>query len=52
LAHRYYELEYEMIENTVRHDLDQLEIVIRHILSEQGTTWQFRSFADLENASY
>ena len=52
LAHRYYELEYEMIEGTVKHDLDQLEIVIRQILSDEGTTWQFRSFADLENASY
>jgi hypothetical protein len=29
-----------------------LEIVIRQILSDEGTTWQFRSFADLENASY
>jgi len=41
-----------MIENTVKHDLDQLELVIRQILSEQGSTWQFRSFADRENASY
>jgi uncharacterized protein with HEPN domain len=52
LAHRYYELEYEMIEGTVKHDLDQLEIVIRQILADEGTTWQFRSFADLTNASY
>ena len=52
LAHRYYELEYEMIEGTVKHDLDQLEIVIRQILSDEGTTWQFRSFADLVDASY
>jgi uncharacterized protein with HEPN domain len=52
LAHRYYELEYEMIEDTVKHDLDQLEIVIRQILADEGTTWQFRSFADLIDASY
>jgi uncharacterized protein with HEPN domain len=52
LAHRYYELEYEMIEDTVKHDLDQLEIVIRQILADEGTTWQFRCFADLIDASY
>ena len=50
IAHDYFGIDFSTLENTVRHDLDQLEIVIRHILSEQGTTWQFRSFADLVDA--
>jgi uncharacterized protein with HEPN domain len=52
IAHDYFGIDFSTLENTVRHDLDQLEIVIRHILSEQGTTWQFRSFTDLVDASY
>jgi uncharacterized protein with HEPN domain len=52
IAHDYFGVDFSILENTVKHDLDQLEIVIRQILSDEGTTWQFRSFADLENASY
>ena len=52
IAHDYFGVDFSILENTVKHDLDQLEIVIRQILSDEGTTWQFRSFAGLENASY
>ena len=52
IAHDYFGVDFSILENTVRHDLDQLEIVIRQILSDEGTTWQFRSFADLTDASY
>jgi len=52
IAHDYFGIDFSTLENTVRHDLDQLEIVIRQILSDEGTTWQFRSFADLSDASY
>jgi uncharacterized protein with HEPN domain len=52
IAHDYFGVDFSILENTVKHDLEQLEIVIRHILSEQGTTWQFRSFAYLTDASY
>jgi uncharacterized protein with HEPN domain len=52
IAHDYFGVDFSILENTVKHDLDQLEIVIRQILSDEGTTWQFRSFADLTDASY
>jgi uncharacterized protein with HEPN domain len=52
IAHDYFGIDFATLESTVRHDLDQLEIVIRQILADEGTTWQFRSFADLTNASY
>jgi len=52
IAHDYFGVDFSILENTVKHDLDQLEIVIRQILSDEGTTWQFRSFADLVDASY
>ena len=52
IAHDYFGVDFSILENTVKHDLDQLEIVIRQILSDEGTTWQFRSFADLTHASY
>ena len=52
IAHDYFGIDFLTLENTVKHDLDQLELVIRQILSEQGSTWQFRSFADLVDASY
>ena len=52
IAHDYFGIYFATLESTVRHDLDQLEIVIRQILADEGTTWQFRSFADLTNASY
>ena len=52
IAHDYFGVDFSILENTVKHDLDQLEIVIRQILSDEGTTWQFRSFANLTNASY
>jgi uncharacterized protein with HEPN domain len=52
IAHDYFGIDFSTLENTVRHDLDQLEIVIRQILADEGTTWQFRSFADLIDASY
>jgi hypothetical protein len=50
IAHDYFGVDFSILENTVKHDLDQLEIVIRQILSDEGTTWQFRSFADLVDA--
>jgi uncharacterized protein with HEPN domain len=52
IAHDYFGIDFATLESTVRHDLDQLEIVIRQILADEGTTWQFRSFADLTNATY
>ncbi|CAB4729179.1 unannotated protein [freshwater metagenome] len=52
IVHDYFGVDFSILENTVKHDLDQLEIVIRQILSDEGTTWQFRSFADLTDASY
>ena len=52
IAHDYFGVDFSILENTVKHDLDQLEIVIRQILADEGTTWKFRSFADLTNASY
>ena len=52
IAPDYFGINFSTLENTVRHDLDQLEIVIRQILADEGTTWQFRSFADLIDASY
>ena len=52
IAHDYFGVDFSILENTVKHDLDQLEVVIRQILSDEGTTWQFRSFADLTDASY
>ena len=52
IAHDYFGVDFSILENTVKHDLDQLEIVIRQILSDEGTTWQFRSFTDLVDASY
>ena len=52
IAHDYFGVDFSILENTVKHDLDQLEIVIRQILSDEGTSWQFRSFADLTDASY
>jgi uncharacterized protein with HEPN domain len=52
IAHDYFGVDFSILENTVKHDLDQLEIVIRQILSDEGAAWQFRSFADLTDASY
>jgi uncharacterized protein with HEPN domain len=52
IAHDYFGVDFSILENTVKHDLDQLEIVIRQILSDEGTAWQFGSFADLVDASY
>ena len=52
IAHDYFGIDFATLESTVRHDLDQLEIVIRQILADEGTSWQFRSFADHTNASY
>lgn len=52
IAHDYFGVDFSILENTVKHVLDQLEIVIRQILSDAGTNWQFRSFADLTDASY
>ena len=51
-AHDYFGVDFSILENTVKHDLDQLEIVIRQILSDEGTAWQFGSFADRTNATY
>lgn len=52
IAHDYFGIDFATLENTVRHDLDQLEMVIRQILSDEGTSWQFRSFVEPMNATY
>ncbi len=52
IAPDYFGIDFAALESTVRHDLDQFKIVIHQILADEGTTWQFRSFADLTNATY
>jgi uncharacterized protein with HEPN domain len=38
IAPDYFGINFSTLENTVRHDLDQLEIVIRQILADEGNT--------------